>query len=100
MSQSDEITRPVYTETSTVDEANVVRFIGVITFSHQGTPKRFTSRGVHTNKASAHESAAEQLTSLLVIQLVFIEYDIACAAIVLKAGVYNLQGNSIKGQWL
>ena len=41
-----------------------------------------------------------KLTSLLVIQLVFIEYDIACAAIVLKAAVYNLQGNSIKGQWL
>ena len=60
MFQCNKITSPVYTETSTVDEPNVVRFIGVVTFSHQGTPKRFTSRGVHTDKASAHESAAEQ----------------------------------------
>ena len=58
--QGNKITSPAYTETSTVDEVNVVRFIGVVTFSHQGTPKRFTSRGVHTNKVSALESAAEQ----------------------------------------
>ena len=59
--QGNKITSPhVYTETSTVDEPNVVRFIGVATFTHQGTPKRFTSRGVHTTKVSALESAAEQ----------------------------------------
>ena len=58
--QGNKITSPAYTETSTVDEANVVRFIGVVTFTHQVNPKKFTSRGVHTTKVSAHESAAEQ----------------------------------------
>ena len=61
ISQRDELTSLGYAEIENRNEkGNLVGFTGVVTFTHQGIPKKFKSRGVHATKSSAQESAAEE----------------------------------------
>ena len=61
MSQCNELTYLSYAEIKVKNEkGNVVGFTGVVTFTHQGIQRKFKSRGVHTTKSSAYESAAEE----------------------------------------
>ena len=61
MSQRNELTNLDYDDNEVKNEkGNVVGFTGSVTFTHQGIQRKFKSRGVHTTKSSAYESAAEE----------------------------------------